>query len=338
MRRRNLIRVLAAGGVSVAGCTGGDGGSSPETSSTSAAETSTASTTEKADATTAEASGTASVPVGEVVEGDQLSMVVRSVEKTESLGEYQEADQGNTFLLVRLAVKNSTSDAFLNFSGFLQTSLKDGSGYNYSQTIAATGKTFTGGQLAPGEVSRGDIAYEVPKDASDFTLQFDFQAISFFEFDRVTVNLSEQASGIADLQQDLAVETHGTGETVTREQTSVTVNSVEFEEELGSLASAEEGHEYAVIDITTENGTDEEQRISTLLQMLVKDGSGWSYQMSITGTSALTQSYEEATPLAPDEKRRGKLAYEVPKDAKPLYWAFEFSLWVNGDKTFWKFR
>lgn len=331
MLRRNLLRVLGVSGASVAGCTGGSENESQAT------DTVTTTTTDGAKTTT-QASAQASVLVGEVVDGEDLSMVVRGVERTESLGDYQEADQGNTFVVVRLTVKNTTSDSFLSFSGFLQTTLKDDAGYNYSQTIAATGKTLTGGQLVPGEVSRGDVAYEVPKDASGLTLQFDFQAVSFFEFDRVTVDLDAQADQIADLQQNLEVETHAVGETVTREQVSVTVNGVEYDEELGTLATAEDDHEYAVVDITTENGTDQQQQISTLLQMLAKDGRGNSYSTSITGTSALTRQYEEGTPLAPGEKRRGKLAYEVPKDAAPLYWTFEFSVWVNGDKTFWKLR
>lgn len=106
----------------------------------------------------------------------------------------------------------------------------------------------------------------------------------------------------------------------------------------GDFSQADSGNEYVVIDITTENGTDEQQYISTLLQMLVKDGAGNFYDMDLLAQSELDRGYNEGQPLAPGETRRGQLAYEVPQDSSPLYWIFEFTLWTDGDKTFWKLR
>jgi hypothetical protein len=286
-------------------------------------------------ATPTEGSQTATVPVGEAVDGDQMSMVVREVRTQNSLGEFQEADSGNTFVVVRLAVKNTTSSEFIGFSGFLQTQLKDAENYTYSQSIVGTGQTFQGGQLAPGEVSRGDLVYEVPQGAEGLTLQFDFQAFSFFDFDRVTVDLSQQASSTADLSQNLNVDVHSTGDEVSYEDVSVAVNSVEFASSLGSFAQAEEGNEFAIVDITTTNDTDDEKTISTLLQMKMKDGTGSSYDLSLSALSSLSQPYNESQPLAGGESRRGKVPFEVPQGVSPLYWIFEFNVWVDGDKTFW---
>lgn len=302
-----------------------DGGGTPTDTDTEA-ETPTEGSREK------------TVKIGDVVAGDRLSMVVRGVEETKQLGEFQEADSGNVYRVVRLAVKNTTRDEFAEFSGFLQTTLKDGDEYNYSRTIAGTGQALTGGQLAPGEVERGDVVYEVPEDASGLTLQFDFQAFSFFDFERVVVDLSEEADSIADLSQSLKVDVRTIGEAVSYADTSVVVNSVQFTDQIGSYADADRGNEFAIVDITTTNESDEEKRISTLLQMLAKDGAGNSYPISITGLSQLDRAYEESTPLAPGERRRGKLAYEVPADTSTLYWIFEFTLWNEGDKTFWQLR
>lgn len=344
MDRRRLLALAGAGLASMAGCSGGgDGGSGGGTPTEDGGgdEGGGGGAPETQDEQPEQTESTpqaASVAVGEVVEGDQMSMVVRGVERTESIGQFQQADQGNTFVVVTLAVKNRTQSEFVNFSGLLQTQLKDSEDYTYDQTIATTRQSFQGGQLAPGEVSRGDLVYEVPKDAEGLVLQFDFQALSFFEFDRVTVDLESEAGSIGDLTQSLQVDIHDVGQSVTFGDVTVTVNGVSFETSLDQFSQAEEGNEFAIVDITTENGTDEQLSLSTLLQMKMKDGEGSSYQLSITALSALDRAYNESQPLAPGESRRGQVAYEVPQGVSPLYWIFEFTLWVDGDKTFWRIR
>ena len=265
-------------------------------------------------------------------------MVVSGMEKTTEIGEFQEAESGNTFVVVDLGIKNRTSSEFINFSGLLQTRLKDSEDYTYDQTIAVTGNTFQGGQIAPGEVSRGDVVYEVPEDASGLTMQFDFQAFSLFDFSRLEIDLSEEAGNPTELEQNLQVDIYGTGDTVEFQDVQVALNSVETTTELGSFAQAEEGNEFVIADVTTTNNTEEELTISTALQMVVKDGNGFSYSTSLTASSSLDQNYSQGSPLAPGETRRGKVAYEVPTGTSPLYWVFEFSLWVDGSKTFWQVR
>jgi hypothetical protein len=276
--------------------------------------------------------------IGEVVQDDTLGMAVSGMEKTEGVGQFQEADPGNTFVVVDLGIKNRTSGEFIDFSGLLQTRLKDSEDYTYDQTVATTGNTFRGGQIAPGEVSRGDVVYEVPRDASGLTMQFDFEAFALFDFSRVEVDLSENAGDPTTLKQNLQVEPYGTGDTVEFQDVQVALNSVETTTELGSFTQAKEGNEFLIADVTTTNNTDEELSISTILQMFVKDGQGFSYVPSITAISALDQAYSQGSPLAPSETRRGKVAYEVPTGTSPLYWIFEFSLWVDGSKTFWQVR
>jgi hypothetical protein len=337
MHRRQLIAVLGAG--LFAGCSGSDSlETTTEEASTDKTETANESDANEDGSTTESESAQTEVRVGDRVDDDQMSMVVRDVRETEQVGEFSEAGSGNTFIVVRLAVKNTTEDTYLNVSGFLQTLLKDESDYTYEQSITGTGQTFTGGQLVPGEVARGDIVYEVPKDASGLSLQFDFETVSFLNVDRVSVDLESEANSAADLKQDLQVDVRDEGDSVSNGGVGVTVNGVEFTEKVGDFSEAEEGKEFAIVDITTKNETGSSQTISTALQMLAKDGRGQAYPMSISAVASLDRSYDESSPLADGEKRRGKVAYEVPKDASSLYWAFEFSLWTNGDKTLWKLR
>lgn len=345
MNRRQFLSLTTLGVTAIAGCSGsGDDqpSGSGETPEPSDGDSGGAQTTEPNQDTqqtqTTQQAQSASVSVGEIVEGDQMSMVVQDVEKTQSIGQFQEASSGNTFAIISLAVKNNTPSDFVGFSGFLQTQLKDSEDYTYNQTIAVTGQTFQGGQLAPGEVARGDLVYEVPQDASGLVLQFDFQAFSFFQFDRVTVDLESEAGSIGQLQQSLQVDVHDTGDSVTFGDVTVAVNSVDFQTSLGQFTQADSGNEYAIVDITTENGTSEQLQLSTLLQMKMKDGEGYSYDLSIEGLASLDRAYNESQPLAAGESRRGQIAYQVPEGVSPLYWIFEFTLWVEGDKTFWQVR
>lgn len=337
MDRRHFLGISTVGlGMVFAGCSD----TQPDTNG--GAEDSTPTSTERQTPTqdSTPVAQTAEAIVGEVVKGDRLSMVLREVRKTESLNRFQTAESGNEFVVVRIVVKNTTKSEFANFSGFLQTRVRDNEGYEYSQTLTGSGKAFQGGQLAPGEVTRGDIAYEIPKDASGLTLTFDFQTFAFFQFDRVTVNLSKTADSVGDLKQNLKVPVHDVGKSVSSSQTAVTVNSVDFRKEVGGQygAEADSGNTFAIIDISVENNSDEEKNVSSILQMGMKDGTGLSYAQSVTATSQLDRSFSEGTPISAGSKRRGKIAYEVPSGAGKLFWTFEFAVFVSGNKTFWQVR
>ncbi|AUV83185.1 hypothetical protein C2R22_17305 [Salinigranum rubrum] len=344
----NRRRYISACGVTLAGLTGCTSDERPEqvtdTPGSSGGESSgevdetTESEGQTATSTPEPSNQVATAQIGEVVQDDTLAMVVNGIEETAQIGEFQQAESGRTYVVVDLAIKNVTSDEFISFSGLLQTRLKDDEDYTYDQTFASTGRNLEGGQIAPGEVSRGDVVYEVPEDASGLVMQFDFQALSLFRFSRVEIDLSQSAESTTALEQDLQVDTYEPGDSVSFNDTVVTVNSVETATSIGSFAEADDGNEFVVVDISTVNETSEELNISIALQMLLKGDSGFSYPFDISAYSALDRAYEQGSPLAPGETRRGKLAYEVPEGMSPLYWAFEFSLWVEGTKTFWQIR
>lgn len=343
LTRRRALTATSGALAALAGCTGSTDAESDEGEKDSGDQTTNTETqTDSGDGETAQSedeqhSESTTVPVGEVVSDDSLAMVARGVEQKEKLGEIQEADSGNTFVIVRLAVKNA-SEEFINFSGVFQTRIKDEANTVYDATFGMTDHPIQSGILASGEVARGDVVFEVPKDAEGLTLQFDFSAFDLFDFNRVTVNLGEEASEIADLEQSLNVDILSPGEEAMHEDVGVTVHGVRTESELGSFAQAEEGREYVIPDLEIHNGTDEELSVSTLLQMRVKTGSGLSYTADITGSSQLDKGYSEGSPIASGEARRGELAYEVNTDAEPLYWAFDFLDLGDGNKAFWKLR
>ena len=342
MDRRQYLRCLgAAGGVALAGCTESDDEPSDDTpAEDTPADTDTPAEDTPADTDTPEeGGGTASAAVGERVDGDNLSMVVRDVSETTSLGEFTEADEGNVFVVGRLAVKNTTSSEFADFNSLLQTRLVDDEDFTYDEAItASTGQDLTAGQLAPGEVVRGDVVFEVPEDASGLELEFDFEAFSFTSLDRVQIDLTQEASSVADLSQDLAVDVHGSGDAIERGGLTAQLQGFETTTRIDEFTQADEGMEYAIVDVSVENQTGEDQSVSILLQMMLKDGEGFAYTVDLAAYSALDRAFEQGNPISDGQTRRGKIAYQVPEGTSPLYWTFEFDPFVGGNKSFWQVR
>jgi len=275
--------------------------------------------------------------VGQVVSGESLQMVVRETSYTKTLGEFSEADEGKEFLVVRMAAKN-TSDEYTNFSGFWQARVKDSENHVYDSSFESTSRPLNSGVLAPGEVTRGDLVFELPEDASELTLQFDFEVISWTDFSRVNIDLEQQADSIGDVSQSLDISINGPGDSTSHGTVGVTLNSVRMTEQVGDYAEAEEGHEFVITDIEIENQGDEPLSVSTLLQMAVKDGEGFTYGSDLSATSELDRAYEEGSKIAAGESRRGEIAYEAPKDASLLYWVFDFLDFDAEMKAFWKVK
>ncbi|AFK18313.1 DUF4352 domain-containing protein [Haloferax mediterranei ATCC 33500] len=344
MNRRTYLGLVGTT-VGLSGCTGG--GDQPRTDTDTTEPRTQGPTPQTAVETTvdnvSEGSGeygldVAEATVGEVFGDETLAMVIRSIERVSQIGAFKRADDGKVFLKVRLAVKNVTSDEYLAFSGKSQTRVVDAEkqAYQQTQTFDQSGKQFTAGQLVPGEVSRGDLAYEIPEDASDLKLRFDFLASDPFSYDRVVVPLGDSPNSPEDVIQDFQVDVASPGEAIEFNGISVTVNSVDIAGNVGS-SNAGDGKEYAIVDFSVENKTDEQQQLSSLLQMCLKDGAGFPYSQDIVATSQLSEPYEDNY-IDSGDTQRGKLAYNVAEGAAPLYWTLDFDLMADADKGIWNVR
>ncbi|RQG90947.1 DUF4352 domain-containing protein [Natrarchaeobius chitinivorans] len=275
--------------------------------------------------------------VGELVEGEDIHLVVEGVDRTDQLDEFTEADAGNELVVVSVAYKN-VGDEFHTVSGFLSSRVRDAEDYTYDQSIYGTAQALNDGQIAPGELERGDVVYEVPEDATNLSLEFDFDLGLFGTLQRATIDLEAEADDPHVLEQDLRVDVHDVGAGIEHEGTTVTVNEIETATELDEFTAAGDGREFVIVDITVANDTGEEQHVSTLLQMQLKDDDGYSYGEDLGAVAALDQAFEEGSPIADGDQRRGRIAYEVAEGLTPLYWVFEFALFDQGDKTFWGIR
>jgi len=107
--------------------------------------------------------------VGDSVKFDDLIITVNGVRQSKS--EFFTPGEGNVILLIDVTAENK-GDGEKAISSLMQTELVDGDGFNYNLTIVDDAKGSFDGSVGAGRKLRGEIAFEVPKDAA---LEFIFQ-------------------------------------------------------------------------------------------------------------------------------------------------------------------
>ncbi|CAG0965356.1 MAG: DUF4352 domain-containing protein [Candidatus Methanoperedens sp.] len=125
------------------------------------------------------------------------------------------------------------------------------------------------------------------------------------------------------------------GDTATDEKLKITLNNVSFVSKIDelnnqfSIAEAESGKQYAIVDITIENVlADKTQTISTLLLTSIVDQDGYEYKIDFKGLTALDKSFKDGE-ILPGMKKSGRIAYLVPNNAANLKFIIKFDL-MNG--------
>ena len=336
-RRRYLAGLVGlVAGASLAGCSSDDVNPPEQVTETTEGDAETPRRTATGtDENAGTSRGTADAALGDVIEGDQLALAAYSVERTTSVSQFTQADSGNEFVVVDMAAKNKSETEYVQFSSFLQLSLRDDESYEYDETITGAENTLDSGELAPGEVTRGVLVFEVPQGASGLSLSIDLDE-SIFNYDGATIDLESQGSG-RTLTQDLAVPVYDVGDTLSYQESRFSLNSVRTSTGSGYFAP-DSGNEYVVIDITVSNTGDEELSVSTFLQMTLKDDAGRTYDTSIVGSGTLDREFSQGRPISPGSQRRGEVAFEVPAGVSPLYLAMDFELFAEGDKSFFRLR
>ena len=136
------------------------------------------------------------------------------------------------------------------------------------------------------------------------------------------------------------VQTFKVGESATDGRLKVTVNGFSFKDKITYTQSTSLGgeeykssfdlnpkdnYQFLIVDLTVENlQTDKTSTISSLLFFDVSDTEGYSYDYSL-GTAYLDRKFEDGD-LLPSMKKRGSVAFEVPKNPVGLKFVFKFDV------------
>ena len=109
--------------------------------------------------------------VGETRETAGLRVTLNGVRRSAG-GDFFKPKAGNVYVVLDLTFENATGDEAA-VSSLLSASLKDSTGQKYTLALGGTDKSSPDGSIAPGDRSRGEIAFEVPAAAAGLVYTFD---------------------------------------------------------------------------------------------------------------------------------------------------------------------
>ena len=105
---------------------------------------------------------------------------------------------------------------------------------------------------------------------------------------------------------------------------TITLNSVTLIDSINekgnefAISKAGNGHVFAVVELTLQNATKEQQTFSTMTtDMKIKDSEGFSYQPDF-GASIMSIAHQLDGTVSGGDKVRGKTAFKIKKGLKSL--------------------
>ncbi|MFA0822358.1 MAG: DUF4352 domain-containing protein [Methanomethylovorans sp.] len=132
--------------------------------------------------------------------------------------------------------------------------------------------------------------------------------------------------------------TYKVGDVVTDGKTNFVVNGMKTASKIDeknnefSVAEAQPGYEYMILDVTIENIGSETVSYSPTINFKVLDSSGYSYTEDFTAETALAKPLD-GNNVVPGGKCRGEVPYLVPGDAQGLQLQFSFEAFGNNVAT-----
>lgn len=122
-----------------------------------------------------------------VVIGD-LAITVNGTRKPKPT-DFLKPKEGNIWIAVDATIENLGSQP-TTISSLAMFKLADADGYNYGVTIGPDSKAQLDGELGAGRKMRGEVVFEIPKDATGLQLIF---TPSIIDRGQVVVDLSQQS-------------------------------------------------------------------------------------------------------------------------------------------------
>jgi hypothetical protein len=120
------------------------------------------------------------------------------------------------------------------------------------------------------------------------------------------------------------------GDTATNTLWSVTLNSVKVMTS-GPYVQPNAGDIFLVVDVTTQNLSSSPQIVSSGASFTLKDTTGQEYSEKFTGIGVPPDN----TSLQPNDKLRGQISYEVPKNLHNFTFQFQGNL-LDGNAATWE--
>jgi hypothetical protein len=273
--------------------------------------------------------GPTTYEVGDIISIGDVVMVVLGW--TEPAGnEFNKPDEGNKFVAVELLLVNQGSSTSSS-SSLLQMSLKDDTDQRYNidlMAAMAAGSSAPQGELAPGERVRGKVGFQVPEDATGLVFVFD---ADFFRTGKAFVALGPEPVSLeppAELAGEQVQETFAIGDIVSIGDSVMVV--LGWSQPSGNeFSEPDQGKRFVAVDVLLVNQGSDTAAISSMLQMNLKDDTGQKYDVDLMAATATGSSTPDGE-LAPGERVRGKVGFQVPEDAQGLVFVYDAEVFDYG--------
>ncbi len=95
------------------------------------------------------------------------------------------------------------------------------------------------------------------------------------------------------------------------------------------FSKPDEGNVFVSVDLILVNQSDSSISVSSMLQMGLKDDTHQLYDVDFTASMAIDESSPDGE-IAPGERIRGKVGFQVPEDATGLIFVFDADVWGTG--------
>ena len=123
--------------------------------------------------------------------------------------------------------------------------------------------------------------------------------------------------------------TYKVGDSIKLGDSIITVNSVSTSQ--GSeYSKPSDGNEWVNLNVTIQNTGSDQQYVTTLGQMFLRDTSGNSYQVSVTDKEIENPNNSLDGAVIANSKRTGWVGFEVPKNDKGLQFQYNGSIFGGG--------
>jgi hypothetical protein len=273
--------------------------------------------------------GPTTYQVGDIISISDMAMVILGWDSP--LGDdFNKPDEGKKFVAVDVLLVNQGSNT-TSVSSMLQMSLKDATGQKYDVDLmasTATGTSSPQGEISPGERVRGKVGFQVPQDAMGLVFVFDAE---IFRTGKVFVELGPEPIAVeppAQIAGEQAQAIFAIGDIIEVGDLTLTVNEVTSPPG-NEFNKPDEGNKFVVIDVTLENKGTEAEGISSMMQMHLKDATGQIYDIDLMASVASGGATPDGE-MAPGEKVRGQVGFQVPKNAQGLVFVFDADVFGYG--------
>ena len=131
-------------------------------------ESSTISTTVTSTTTTEPIAKTYNI--GDVLSNELIEFTIHSARKSYYISDYSEPEDGYVYLIIDFSIKNIDSENTYSFNPY-DVDVEDNNHYTYGYSWVSSrlNKYFDMETIMSGRTKRGELAFEVPKDADGFT-------------------------------------------------------------------------------------------------------------------------------------------------------------------------